>query len=138
MGPCSITSRCFDGSVGAGSGADFLEELESERRIVPLGFTRPVPWTKPPLPRAAVFFWRIVGATFSVCFVAVERLAGDGAGGLLSGRTGGRLRGELLGDGYEGSLGKDLLGAAHAPGGIDLKVEFHSSLGGGGTGEDAG
>ena len=27
---------------GAGSGAECLEELESERRIVPFGFTRPV------------------------------------------------------------------------------------------------
>jgi hypothetical protein len=34
-----MTRRCLDGSTGAGSGADFLEELESERRIVPLGFT---------------------------------------------------------------------------------------------------
>ena len=38
-----MTSFCFDGSMGAGSGAEVLEELESERRIVPFGFTRPVP-----------------------------------------------------------------------------------------------
>ena len=52
--------------------ADFLEELESERRIVPLGFTRPVSWTRPPFARTAFFFYRIVVAALSVCFVAVK------------------------------------------------------------------
>jgi hypothetical protein len=37
-----MARRCLDGSTRAGSGADFLEELESGRRIVPLGFTQPV------------------------------------------------------------------------------------------------
>ena len=87
---------------------DFLEELESERRIVPLGFTRPVPWTRPPFARTGFFFGRRVAA-LSVCFVAVRekmiRLISQGG---RSGRTDGRLRGELLRGGGEGSLGEDL------------------------------
>ena len=51
---------------------------------------------------------------------------------LRLGRTsGGWLRGLLLWDGNVGAFGKNLARAAHAPGGVDLKVEFHDSLGGG-------
>ena len=46
----------------------------------------------------------------------------------LSTLTGWRSRWELLRDGNEGSLWKDLLGAAHAPGCVDLIVGFHDSL----------
>lgn len=37
------------------------------------------------------------------------------------------MRGERLLDGCVGAFGKDLPRAAHAPGSVDLKVEFHIS-----------
>ena len=52
--------------------------------------------------------------------------------GLRLGCTcGGWLRGLLLWDGNVGASGKDLVRAAHAPGGVDLGVRFCDSLGGG-------
>ena len=57
--------------------------------------------------------------------VSLREINGSGR---LSTLTGGRLRWELLRDGNEGSLWKDLLGAAHTPGCVDLIVEFHDSL----------
>lgn len=67
-----MTVRVLSGNTGLTASTLFFDWVESVRLIVPLGLTRPVPWTRPPLARPAPVFFgcRAAGASGEVLRVA--------------------------------------------------------------------
>lgn len=77
IGPWSMIVRCFVGAAAGGCVgvvAPLTAVAESERLTAPLGFTRPVPCTSPPLARMVPFFERVLLPLSLACaFDAVVR-----------------------------------------------------------------
>src|SRR4051812_1061250 len=107
MGPWSMTVRWRTGGVGLGASTGRVGEvvvvdggldfLESERLMVPLGLTRPVPATRPPVRARMVPFLlreRRVGASDDV-FGSVSHMSEYVASGarMLNSRETGELGG---------------------------------------------